>query len=146
MKALGAPLALALLGLCCASGPESPAVSAEQTAPEGPVRLTVYRPEKGMVTPRNPLPTQLDGKPLAALQHDEFVSVQLAPGEHRLTIPGRSTGFLLAPGETLYCRISGVPDRVVLVWELRCSADPDQHTDVQSCGKGTLDPDADWQE
>ena len=144
MRAFGATLAL--LCFACALEPEAPAEPPDQPAAEGPARLTVYRPEKGMLTPHKPLPAQLDGKPLAGIQRNEFVSVQLEPGEHRLTIPGRSTGLLLEPGETLYCRISGVPDRVVLVWDLRCSADPDENTDVESCGKGALDPDGNWQE
>jgi hypothetical protein len=146
LRSLGATLALALLGFACALEPESADETPDQPVPEGPARLTVYRPEKGMLTPHKPLPTQLDGKLLAGLQRDQYVSVALPPGEHRLTIPGRSTGLLLEPGETLYCRISGVPDRAVLVWDLRCSADPDENSDVDTCGKGALDPDGNWQE
>jgi hypothetical protein len=137
---------LALL-LCCAA-PEPSPEDADQSAQQEPTppRLYVYRFEKGRNTPTTPLPVVLDDRPLAQLVHNEYVSVELDPGPHELQFPGQKLRFNIDMSTELYCSISPVLERAELVWQMRCGTDPDMHTDMQSCAKGMLDPEAGWRE
>jgi hypothetical protein len=133
---------LLLLGSC--ARPEPPADTAQQEPV--PTRLYVYRFEKGRNTPPTPLPVVLDDRPLVQLVHGEYVSVQLDPGQHELAFPGRKIRFSIEENSELFCNISPVLERVELVWQIRCGTDPDQHSDMQSCARGMLEPGAGWRE
>jgi hypothetical protein len=137
---------LALLVSCASPEPTPDDADATAQQEPGPTRLYLYRFEKGRNTPTKPLPVALDGRPLVELVHDEYVSVQLDPGQHELVVPGKRMRFNIDQSTELYCSISPVLELTVLVWQIRCGTDPDQHSDMQSCARGMLDPDGGWRE
>ena len=137
---------LALLVSCATPAPPPDDADATPQQEPGPTRLYVYRFEKGRNTPNTPLPLVLDARPLARLVRDEYVSVQVDPGQHELTFPGQKVRFNIDQSSELFCSISPVLERVELVWQIRCGTDPDQHSDMQSCAKGMLEPGAGWEE
>lgn len=114
--------------------------------PPGQARLYVYRPESATSTPRARVAVKLDARPLVELGRDEYASVALPPGEHRLAprpMPARS--LELHAGRATYCRVLAIQEGLVLVWDLRCSENPDEHADLRACSAAALDRTVDWQ-
>jgi hypothetical protein len=112
--------------------------------PHAPAHLYVYRPEKGFLSPNQPLPVDVDRLRLAALGRDEFVSVTLPPGEHQLAVPTRPIRIVLHPGVSTYCRITFLPNQVAQVWQLACGEDRALNGDIESCGRAVFDAGHEW--
>jgi hypothetical protein len=151
-------LGAALLVASCATSPLR-ARDAHFTGylpiPPGQSRLYVYRPETSIKTPRDEAPMEVDSRPLAHLGRDEYVSITLPPGTHRLgASPPAATGynphpparvFELEADRATYCRVFPIPEGVVFLWDIRCGKDPEAHAALRECTAAPLDRTVDWQ-
>jgi hypothetical protein len=140
----------ALIGTACAA-PEVTPFASDAPIPPGQARLYVYRPETP-VSPAQPNLVWLDGRELAALAPNAYVTLALSPGTHRLDASlhppdianaTRGRAVDLHPDRATYCRLFGVPSIYGTRWDVRCSDDAEEHADLRSCFLAKLSPAAD---
>jgi hypothetical protein len=151
LRALMIGFAAVLLAMACATEPVTPFTEAPIAA--GQARLYVYRPESP-VTPTGSNRLWLDGRDLAAVDSDGYVTVTLPPGSHRLdpslqppdiANATRPRMVELHPDGATYCRLFGIPSIYGTRWDVRCSDDPNDHPELRACHLRAPDPEGDWQ-
>ncbi len=107
-------LLLALLVVACSSTPPGPPFRAAQPPPEHRARLYLYRADDQHSFAAVRL--TLDGRDVGELRNGEYETIEIAAGTHHLRAGLRGFGLLawgwnkhrfrVAPGETIYRRIS----------------------------------------
>jgi len=149
-------LGAALLAASCAlSAPKSTHFTHYLPIPTGQARVYVYRPETSIKTPREGVLMELDVRPLAVLERDQYVSVVLPAGQHKLG-SRVSAGVTFSPhlparvvelhaDRATYCRVLPIPEGVVFDWDVRCSEDTESHAALRECSETSLDRTVDWQ-
>lgn len=129
-------IALAALLAACTKVPEAPRFAGVDPIPESKGRVYVYR-QSGTAMPGY-IDFVLDGRPLATLGYDEYVSVLLSPGSHMVVgdpsvnLSGLATGeaqtFRVRAGEPVFCGYSAeMTSLYSSSWRIDCSDDAEAH-------------------
>ena len=136
----------ALLAAGCVSAPPDRHFADYAPIPPGQARLYVYRPETSTSTPRAGVSVSIDGRPLTLLARDEFATVALPPGEHRVTANRTARPVELAADRATFCRILATSTGGVLLWDIRCGASQEANAALRECSAAPLDRSVDWEQ
>lgn len=143
MKSLRPVAALALVASgCYATGP---LFAGYDPIAAGEGRLYVYRPG-GSAGQGSSVDLSLNGRALATLRNDGFVSVPLQPGDYVLTAymggltPQVGQRFRIAPGRATFCGYKSSTNLVLITFEIACGDDAEAHHALRQCKREPIEP------
>jgi hypothetical protein len=132
-------VALALVASgCYATGP---LFAGYDPISEGEGRLPTGSAGQG-----SPVDVSLNGRALASLRNDGFVSVPLQPGDYELTAymggltPQVGQRFRIAPGRATFCGYKSSTNVILIMFEIACSDDAEAHAALGQCKREPIEP------
>lgn len=119
---------------------------------EGEGRLYVYRPA-AFANSGGEMNFVLNGKALATLRNDGYVSVSLKPDEYALTaewptniqnLESVTERFRQRAGRAIFCRYKTSTNVVTISWRLDCGESEETHAAIRGCKKEPFEPGMGW--